>query len=63
MGGSPHPMSLCDHACAWINHCSVGGIQCLRCDNWFCSDEINEDGYCAECAKEKAAEEMEEEDA
>lgn len=62
MSGSFQPISCCDRDCAEANYCEVDGIQCERCGLYFCASDINEDGYCKECAREKAEEEMEEEE-
>ena len=65
MGGSLRPLDCCDSECALVNGCQVGGYQCARCGEWFCGDEIGEDGICLDCeanvAREREQEESEEE--
>lgn len=62
MSGSVYPITCCDSDCAAFNYCQIGGIQCKRCELWFCAAYINEHGYCDDCAREKAEEEQEDED-
>ena len=62
MSGSIGPISCCDQDCADANYCEVGGIQCERCGLYFCASHLNYDGYCEDCAREKAEEEQEDED-
>ena len=51
--------TCCDYECAEANDCMVGGIECKRCGDYFCSHEIREDGLCDECAEAKREEERE----
>lgn len=54
MGGHFSPMGCCDRECALVNGCTVGGVQCEWCGNWFCASELDADGLCDECAEAKA---------
>lgn len=62
MSGSPYPITCCDRDCANANYCFVGGIQCERCGLYFCASDLNENGHCEECERQKAEEEMEEDE-
>ena len=56
MSGSPYPITCCDRDCANANYCFVGGIQCESCGLWFCASDLNEDGYCEECERQRSEE-------
>ena len=60
MSGHHHPLTCCDRDCAGVNHCRIGGYQCERCGRWFCSTDLDEDGYCEHCAEEWRKEQIEE---
>lgn len=64
MSGCPHPKSYCDYECAAMNGCTVGGYACAGCGDYYCANELDEDGYCDRCAEEirKEEEEAEEEE-
>lgn len=63
MSGSKEPKTCCDRECAEANDCIEGGVECDRCGRYFCSQELDERGLCAECAKERVeSEEQEAED-
>jgi len=53
MGGYSSPLTCCDRDCAGANHCQIGGYQCNDCGRWFCGSELNEEGYCSDCAAER----------
>lgn len=61
MSGHYHPLTCCDRDCAEANGCRIGGYECAGCGKWFCGDEIDQDGYCDDCAEERRKEEEEEE--
>ena len=53
--GNTRPLAICDHDCAVVNDCQVGGCQCDGCGLWFCSNELEriDDGhFCEDCADE-----------
>ena len=54
--------TCCDWECAEANGCVVGGISCARCGDCFCPSEIDADGLCDDCAREKREEEADEEE-
>ena len=59
-------LTVCDRDCAGANNCVEGGVQCPRCGMWYCpvNEDSDEEGNCADCAAEVAAErEAEEEEA
>ena len=60
MSGSEEPKACCDRECAAANDCIEGGVECDWCGRYFCSHEIDERGMCAECAKERAESEEQE---
>lgn len=62
MRGHYNRIDCCDSDCAAFNYCQIGGIQCERCGLYFCASHLNDDGYCDDCAREKAEEEQEDED-
>lgn len=62
MNGSKRPIIACDAECAYFNDCRVGGIECERCGEFFCSSEIGEDGLCDECRRERDEEEEQEDE-
>lgn len=49
---SYRPIGCCDSDCAGVNHCRIGGYQCVGCGRWFCSGELDEDGYCDKCQEQ-----------
>ncbi len=53
MSGHISPVSSCDATCAAINGCAIGGVQCAACDRYFCIDELDVEGVCSACAKER----------
>lgn len=60
MSGSTRPIGCCDSDCAGINHCCIGGYQCQGCGMWFCSGDVDADGYCDKCNEERFSEEEDE---
>ena len=42
---------------AAVNHCVMGGMQCYGCDLYFCECELNENGYCDDCAAKLGSDE------
>ena len=62
MSGSSNRKTCCDWECAEANYCVIGGIQCEGCGLYFCARDLNEYGYCEECERQKAEEEMEEDE-
>lgn len=39
----------CDEACAAEYNCRVGGVQCERCGQFVCADELDNCGRCEMC--------------
>ena len=35
---------------AAVNHCVKGGVQCNGCGLYFCDYNLNDEGYCEDCA-------------
>ena len=63
MSGHLQPIRCCDSECAAVNYCVKGGVQCNGCGLYFCDYNLNEIGYCEDCAaKFGSDEESEEED-
>lgn len=60
MSGRYSPLHCCDRDCAIANGCTVGGCQCAGCGQWFCGNDLDEDGYCDDCAERRREEEEEE---
>lgn len=57
MSGHWKPLTCCDRDCAGANHCRIGGYECEGCGKWFCSTDLDEDGYCEYCAEERRKDE------
>lgn len=53
MSGHVGPIRCCDRECAGVNHCTMGGVECNGCGRYFCSGELDEDGYCDDCSDAK----------
>lgn len=54
--------TCCDYECAMANGCQVGGLECDRCGEYFCSNELaehNGEYVCDDCKKEMESEEEE----
>jgi len=62
MSGSTTPIRVCDHECALVNGCSVGGLTCEGCGRYFCASDLDQDGYCDRCAEEREDESEDEDD-
>ena len=62
MSGRYKPLTCCDRDCAGVNNCRIGGYECEGCGRWFCGSDLDEDGYCDECAARRREEEEEEEE-
>ena len=50
MSGHIRPLTCCDSECAAVNHCVKGGVQCNGCGLYFCEYNLNEIGFCEDCA-------------
>ena len=53
--GNTRPLAVCDHDCAVVNDCQIGGCQCDGCGLWFCSNELertDDRTLCGDCADE-----------
>lgn len=53
--GNTRPLAICDHDCAVVNDCQIGGCQCDGCGLWFCGEDLEqvEDRHlCEGCAEE-----------
>lgn len=48
--------AICDADCRGINHCG-GHAMCNECGEVFCGYELDEDGYCVDCASKREQEE------
>jgi hypothetical protein len=48
-----HP---CDRECARANHCMHTEVECPRCGAEVLRCEVDDWGYCADCAEEAEAE-------
>jgi len=62
MAGREKPIAVCDRDCAGANNCRIGGYKCKGCGYWFCTDDIDENGLCDECAEARRREQEEEEE-
>ena len=61
MSGHIRPLTCCDSECAAVNHCVNGGVQCNGCGLYFCDYNLNNDGYCEDCAAKLGSDEESEE--
>lgn len=62
--GNTRPLAVCDHDCAVVNDCQIGGCQCDGCGLWFCRGDLNQVGdtsehLCDDCLAARGQEKSE----